>query len=75
MKTLSIKLPDSVDIDSQEALLIIVTKLYEQGKLSLGEAAEISGLSKRAFIEMLDRYGVSLFNLNAGELSSDFQNA
>ena len=75
MKTLSIKLPDSVDIDSQEALLIIVTKLYEQGKLSLGEAAEISGLSKRAFIEMLDRYGVSLFNLNSGELSSDFQNA
>ena len=75
MKTLSIKVPDNVELDEQEALLIITSKLYEQGKLTLGEAAEATGLSKRAFIEMLGIYGISVFNLDAEELASDLQNA
>lgn len=75
MKTLSIKVPDNVEMDEQEALLIITSKLYEQGKLTLGEAAEASGLSKRAFIEMLGIYGISVFNLDAEELASDLRNA
>ncbi len=75
MKKLSINVPDNVEMDEQEALLIIASKLYEQGKLTLGEAAEATGLSKRAFIEMLGVYGISVFNLNAEELASDLRNA
>ena len=75
MKTLSINVPDNVEMDEKEALLIITSKLYEQGKLTLGEAAEASGLSKRAFIEMLGIYGISVFNLDAEELASDLRNA
>ncbi len=75
MKTLSINVPDNVEMDEQEALLIITSKLYEQGKLTLGEAAEATGLSKRAFIEMLGIYGISVFNLDAEELASDLRNA
>jgi len=73
MKTLSINVPDNVEMDEQEALLIITSKLYEQGKLTLGEAAEATGLSKRAFIEMLGIYGISVFNLDAEELASDLR--
>jgi len=75
MKTLSINVPDNVEMDEKEALLIITSKLYEQGKMTLGEAAEASGLSKRAFIEMLGIYGISVFNLDAEELARDFRNA
>ncbi len=34
MKTLSIIVPDNVEMDEQEALLIITSKLYEQGRLT-----------------------------------------
>ena len=75
MKTLSINVPDNVEMDEKEALLIITSKLYEQGKLTLGEAAEATDLSKRAFIEILSIYGISVFNLDAEELASDLRNA
>jgi predicted HTH domain antitoxin len=75
MKTLSINLPDTVELDAQEARLIIASKLYEQGKLSLGEAAELSGFTKNGFIDKLGILGVSVFNVTAEELANDFQNA
>ncbi len=75
MKTLSISLPDSVEIDAQEARLIIASKLFEQGKLSLGEAAELSGFTKNGFIDKLGILGVSVFNITAEELANDFKNA
>ena len=55
--------------------MILATKLYEQGKLSLGQAAELANLSKRAFIEILGDYGVSVFNYPADSLDSDLENA
>ena len=44
MKTLTINLPDTVDFDDKEALMTIASRLYEKGKLSLGQAAEVVGL-------------------------------
>ena len=51
------------------------TKLYEQGKLSLGQAAELVGMTKRTFTEILGKYDVSIFNYPATELSRDVKNA
>jgi len=75
MKTISINLPDFIDLNEKEIKLLIATKLYEEGKLSLGEAAQLAELSKRAFIEILGRFDVSLFNYNAEELRNDVKNA
>jgi len=75
MKTLSIDIPDSLDINGKEAAMLLATKLYEQGKLSLGQAAELAGLSKRTFAELLGKYDVSLFNYSPKELSRDVKNA
>ncbi len=44
---------------AQEALLV---KLYALGKLSSGRAAEMLGISRRAFLELLDRNGISVFD-------------
>ncbi len=75
MKTLTIEIPDTLDLDSNEAAMLLATRLYESGKLSLGQAAELVGLSKRAFAELLGRYDVSIFNFPASELSNDVKNA
>ena len=56
MKTISINLPDFIDLNEKEIKLLIATKLYEEGKLSIGEAAQLAELSKRAFIEILGRF-------------------
>ena len=75
MKTLTVKIPSTVELDESELLLIIASKLYEKGKLSLGQAAELAGFSKRAFAEILGRYGVSVFNYSADDLDRDLENA
>lgn len=75
MKTLILHLPDSLDLDTKEATMLLATRLYEQGKVSLGQAAELAGYSKRTFMELLGDYNVSVFNLTEEDLQNDVQNA
>ncbi len=75
MTTLTLNLPKTVKFEERELVLILATKLYERGSLSLGQAAELAGLSKRAFMEILGDYGVSVFNYSADELEKDLENA
>jgi predicted HTH domain antitoxin len=63
---LRIELPQSLSED--EAKLLLAVKLFEVGKVSLGQAAKMAELSKRAFMEILGRYGVPVFNYNPDEL-------
>jgi len=75
MKTITLNIPDSVDLDDKEAAMLLAVKLYEQGKISSGQGAEIAGFTKRTFIELLGRYNVSIFNYGAEELERDIKNA
>ena len=75
MKTISIQVPDLVDMDVKEVKFIIASRLYEQGRLSLGEASEVAGVSKRTFVELLGEYGVSVFNYDPEELKSEYKDA
>ena len=75
MKTLTLHLPDSLDLDAAELTMLVASRLYEVGRLSLGQAAELAGLSKPVFAEALGRYGVSIFNHSAEELARDVENA
>ncbi|MCA1625834.1 MAG: UPF0175 family protein [Acidobacteria bacterium] len=75
MKTLTVKLPSTVELDERELLIILASKLYEKGKLSLGQAAELAGFSKRAFVEVLGSCGVSVFNYPVDDLERDAENA
>ncbi len=75
MKTLTVNIPDNLDLDNREVRLLVASKLYEQGKLSLGQAAEVAGLSKRTFAEIVSKYNVSIFNFPASELGRDVTNA
>lgn len=75
MKTITLNIPDNLDLDNREVSMLVATKLYEQGKLTLGQAAELVGLSKRTFAELLGTYGISIFNYPASDLSKDVINA
>lgn len=75
MKTIQINLPDSLDLNEYDVSMIVASKLYEEAKLSAGQAAEVAGLSKRAFIELLGKYNVSLFSNSTSDLYSDIANA
>ena len=75
MKTLTIEIPDSVNLDEKEAKTFLAAKLFENGSLSLGEAALMAGYSKRTFMEMLADFNVSIFNYPESELDKDILNA
>ena len=75
MKTIQFNIPDTIDLNEREAKMLLASRLYEKGKLSLGQAAELAGLSKRAFMEILGDYGVSVFNYPESELDNDLKNA
>ena len=75
MKTVTLNIPDNVDLDNHEAAMLIATKLYEQGKLSLGQASELAGITKRTFAELLGKYSISIFNYPSSDLSRDIANS
>ena len=77
MKTTTheITLPDYLKISDFDVKMLIAGKLYEDGRLSTGQACEIVGISKRAFIELLGKYNISFFIKGEGELEDDLKNA
>lgn len=75
MQSVTLEIPDTIDVEKSEILRLLAAKFYEQGRLSLGQAAEFAGMTKRAFIETLGNYGVSVFNYSADELEKDVRNA
>ncbi|MHC6203515.1 UPF0175 family protein [Breznakiellaceae bacterium SP9] len=72
---LTLTMPEMTELSETDMQIWVAAKLYESAKLSLGQAAEAAGLSKRTFAELLGRYGVSLFSQNDAELESDIANA
>ena len=75
MKTVTLNIPDTLDLDNREVAMLLATKLYEQGKLSLGQAADLAGYTKRTFMELLSRYNVPIFDYDTSELVNDIKNA
>ena len=66
---LEVDLPST--LTTEEAKTLLAVKLYEVGKISIGQAAKMSGFSKRAFLEILDRYKVPVFNYSAEDLREE----
>jgi len=75
MKTLTLEIPDSLDLNEKEAKTLLAARLYEKGSLTLGQAAELAGYTKRTFMEILGDYNVSIFDYTTTELENDLLNA
>ncbi|MDA0242016.1 MAG: UPF0175 family protein [Chloroflexi bacterium] len=78
-KTYSIELPDSAFSALrkpplefvQEMKYAAVVKWYETGMISQDKAAEIVGLSRYAFLRLLERYDVSVMQYTAEVLEEE----
>ena len=71
METIVINVPSQAQTDAFEVKMMVAGGLYERGKLSAGQAAEVAGISKRAFLELLGKFGFSVFGYSAEELADD----
>jgi len=75
MKTMLLKLPDNLNIDEGEAKMTLAVGLYKKGKLTMGQAADLVGLSKSTFMELLVVYDTDVINYSPDELENDLANA
>lgn len=55
--------------------MFLAAKLFDEGLISSGQGADMVGLSKHAFIEMLGKYKVSIFQYDSKEIEEDIENA
>ncbi len=73
MSQATIAIPPSVT--EGEAKLYLSMKLFEIGRLSCGQAAELTGYSKRTYMELLGRHAVAVMDYPGSELQDDLGNA
>lgn len=71
MKEIVLQIPEALELDERETQRFLAAKLYESGKLSLGQAADMAGLSKSTFAEILSDYDVSLINYLPSDIAKD----
>ncbi|KYC39649.1 hypothetical protein WA1_30385 [Scytonema hofmannii PCC 7110] len=79
MKTVSMEFPDSVfsalrkdpNEFAQQMRIAAAVKWYELGEISQGKAAEIAGLNRADFINILLFYKVSPFQYTSQELAEE----
>ena len=82
MKTVSIQLPETafsaLRKDPQELAremrIVAAVKWYDLGEISQGQAAEIAGLNRAEFINILSRYKVSPFQYSVAEVMEEIAN-
>ena len=83
MATISLKIPDSLIIHLggtkesivQESQYLLATKLFEIGRISSGQAADICGMNRIDFLLKLGKSGIPIADLDNDELDREIQNA
>jgi len=63
-----INLPEGLNISDFEVNMLLAAKLFEEGLITSGQGGEMVGLSKQAFVELLGKYKVSIFQYSIDEI-------
>ena len=72
--TYQINVPDTVQLSDFELTRNLAALLFGRGILSSGQAADMVGLTKRSFLEMVGKYGVSIFQYDEDEFLEEIDN-
>jgi predicted HTH domain antitoxin len=64
---MTIQVPDALEREHDEITRLIAAKLYEAGKLTLKQAADICQMKKLDFAEILIKYNVHYLDESATE--------
>ncbi|WP_353127556.1 UPF0175 family protein [Parapedobacter pyrenivorans] len=73
MTTLTLEVPASLEKDREDTVRFLAAKLYESGKLSLGQAAQMAGMKKWDFAEILGDYGVDYIQYTYEDVVADVE--
>ena len=73
MTTITLKVPDALEKEHDETVRLIAAKLYEAGKLSLGQAAEMCGMKKWDFPAVLAEFDIPYFQYTGDDLLDEFK--
>jgi predicted HTH domain antitoxin len=63
----------SGDDFAKEARFVLAAKLYEMGKLTSGQAAELCGKGRADFLLSLPRIGISISNLQPEDAQAEIE--
>ncbi len=72
MAELKLKLP--FEISEEDALFLLCIKLVETGRLSTGEAAQVTGYTRREFVERFVREGGNPFPYSPSDVEMEVDN-
>ena len=73
MTYLTLHLPDSFESEKEETIQFIAAKLYEAGRLSLGQTAKLCDTDKRGIAAILAKFGVDYLQYKIEELLHDME--
>lgn len=73
--SIQVNLPDGLNLSQFELGILIAAKLFDEGLISSGQGAAMVGLSKQAFIELLGKHKVSIFQYSIEDIEEDIANA
>lgn len=71
MATMILNVPEALAQNHDDTVRFIAAKLYEAGKLSLGEAAEMCGVNKIDFPAILNQFEVNYIQYSYEDIMAD----
>lgn len=71
MTTMTLQVPDFLEEDHEDTVRFFAAKLYESGKLSLGQASQVANMGKWEFAEILIDYDVNYIQYTAEDVIDD----
>jgi predicted HTH domain antitoxin len=75
MKTVTLTIPDELDLNERDISMMVAAQLFDLGKLSLGQAANLVGLKKEEFMLELAKFNVSVFGESLQDIENDLSHA
>ncbi|MBK7410251.1 MAG: UPF0175 family protein [Saprospirales bacterium] len=74
MESVTVTMPKGTKVSELEIKMIIAAYLFQAGKITSGQGAQMVGVSKRTFLELLGKFEVSVFGYTKEELEADLSN-
>lgn len=70
-----LEFPEKPELKNLDIARYLASKMYQDGLLSAGQAAQLIGTSKEEFLEQLASFGVSVFSESVEDFLKDIKNA
>jgi len=74
-RTLRITIPEDIELDENEARVLLAIELFCEGRLTIKQAASLADLCVEDFMKELSKRKISIINWTLEELKEELKNA